>query len=200
MQLFAAELLLNSDLDGEPNSARRDLKHLDALLAVFNGRREMRPYLRRYYELVVAAYDKGDPSKIDLVQLARYLLDSRMAEPKSAPGSKATLVLFSFTAKENFALFLPQDGRPGRQFDLKITRDDIKSAKGKPLYLNDDLVALIKGDLDAGRAVEVFWDDTASRRSQDPDALRDGDWPFDGQLDLKKLRVPAVTSGRKDSR
>ena len=200
MQLFAAELLLNSDLEGEPKTARRDLKYLDVLLAVFHGRREMRPYLRRYYELAVAAYDKADPSKIDLVQIASYLLDSRMAEPKSAPGSKATLVLFSFTAKENFALFLPQDGRLGRRFDLKITRDDIKSAKGKPLHLNDGLVAQINGEVAAGRAVEVFWDDTASRPGEDPDALTDGDWPFDGQLKLAKVRATGAISARKDTR
>ncbi len=198
MQLFAAELLLNSDFDSEPKSARRDLKHLDALLAIFHSRPEIRPYLRRYYELAVAAYDKADPSKIDLVQVARYLLDSRMAEPK--PGTKATLVLFSFTPKENFTLFQPQDGRLGKRFDLKITRDDIKAAKGKPLHLNDDLVGLIKREVAEGRAVEVFWNDTASHPSQDPDALTDGDWPFDGQLDLKKLRETVVPSARKDSR
>jgi hypothetical protein len=188
MQLFAAELLLNSDLDGEPKSARKDLKHLDSLLAVFRDRREMRPYLRRYYELAIAAYGTADPSKIELVQIAQYLLDSRMAQQQAAPGSKATLVFFSFTTRENFALFLPQDGRPGKRFDLKINRDDIKAAKGKSLYLDDDLVARIKGEIADGRAVEVFWDDTASRPSQDPDALTDGDWPFDGQLELAKVR------------
>ncbi len=155
---------------------------------------EMRPYLHRYYELAVAAYCKADPSKIDLVQIAHYLLDSRLAQPQAAPGSKETLVLFSFTAKENFAIFLPQDGRPGKRFELKIARDDIKAAKGKPLHLDDDLVTLIKGEIAAGRAVEVFWDDTASHPSEDPDALTDGDWPFDGQLDLAKLRktIPAT--------
>jgi serine/threonine protein kinase len=188
MQLFAAELLLNSDLDGEPKTARKDLKYLDTLLAVFRGRREMRPYLRRYYELAIAAYGKADPSKVDLLQIAHYVLDSRMAQPQSAPSSKTTLVLFSFSAKENFALFLPQDGRPGKRFELGITRDQIKAAKGKPLHLNDELVALIKGESAAGRAVEVFWDDTASRTSEDPDALTSGDWPFDGQLELPKLR------------
>ena len=40
----------------------------------------------------------------------------------------------------------------------------------------------------AGRQVEVFWDDTASRPSEYADALSDRDWPFDSQLALAKLR------------
>ncbi len=116
-----------------------------------------------------------------------------MDERKGTLDSKATLVLFSFTSKDNFAIFLPQDGRPGKRVALDITRDQIKEAKGKSLRLNDDLVAWIKAERDAGRRVEVFWDDTASRRSEDTDALSDRDWPFDSQLELAKLR-PEVTA------
>ncbi len=198
LQLFAAELLLTSDLEDEPKSARKDLKYLDSLFAVFQGRRDMRPYLRRYYELAVEAYGKADPEKIDLVQIAHYLLASRMLQPQTAPGSKATLLLFSFTAKENFAVFLPQDGRPSKRFELTATRDEIKAAKGKPLHLNDELVALVNAEVAAGRPVEVFWNDTASRPAEDPDALTDGDWPFERQLPLEKLN--AADRGKKTSK
>ncbi|MGO9115128.1 MAG: serine/threonine-protein kinase [Thermoguttaceae bacterium] len=183
LQLFAAELLLNWDLESEPKSAVRDLKYLDVLLAVFKGRRDIRPYLRRYYELAIRACNKSD-----LVQIAHYLIESRMDERKGSLDSKATLVLFSFTSKDNFAVVLPQDGRPGKRIALDLTRDQIKEAKGKSLHLNDELVSLIKAETDAGRAVEIFWDDTASRPSADPDALSDRDWPFDSQLDLARLR------------
>ena len=122
----------------------------------------MRPYLRRYYELAVEAYCTAEPAKIDLVQVAHYVLDSRMAHPRSAPGSRATLVIFSLTPKANFAIFLPQDGRPGKRFELGLTREQVKAAKGKPLHLNDQLVALIKAETAAGRPVEIFWDDTAA--------------------------------------
>ena len=186
LQLFAAELLLASDLESEPKLAARDLKYLDALLAVFKGRRDIRPFLRRYYELAIRACNKSD-----LVQIAHYLIESRMDERKGTLDSKATLVLFSFTPKDNFAIFLPQDGRAGKRIALDITRDQIKKAKGKSLHLNDDLVASIKAEIEAGRRVEVFWDDTASRPSEDPDALSDRDWPFDSQLDLAKLRSQA---------
>jgi hypothetical protein len=111
-----------------------------------------------------------------------------MDERKGTIDAKATLVLFSFTSKDNFAIFLPQDGRPGKRIALDITRDQIKEAKGGPLHLDDELVSLIRAESDAGRPIEVFWDDTASRPSEDPEALSDRDWPFDSQLELVKLR------------
>jgi hypothetical protein len=183
LQLFAAELLLAYDLENEPKLAARDMKYLDALLAVFKGRRDIRPYLRRYYELAIRACNKNE-----LVQIAHFLIESRMDERKGTLDSKATLVLFSFTPKDNFAIFLPQDGRTGKRIALDITRDQIKEAKGKSLHLNDDLVACIKAETAAGHRVEVFWDDTASRPDEDPDALSDRDWPFNSQLELAKLR------------
>ncbi len=92
------------------------------------------------------------------------------------------------TPKANFAIFLPQDGRPGKRFELGLTREQVKAAKGKPLHLNDQLVALIKAETAAGRPVEIFWDDTAARPSEDSDALSDGDWPFGGQVALPKIK------------
>jgi hypothetical protein len=189
MQLFAAELLLRFDLEADPKTARRDLKYLDSLLAVFQGRREVRPYLRRYYELAVEAYYTAEPAKIDLVQVAHYVLDSRLDQSHSAPGSPMARVVFSFTPKANFAVFLPQDGRPGKRFELGLTRNQIKAAKGQSPHLSDELVSLIKGEIAAGRPIEIFWDDTAAWPDADSDALSDRDWPFGGQLDLAKLRA-----------
>src|SRR5208282_4927422 len=107
LQLFAAELLLSLDLESEPKLAPRDLRYLDALLTVFKGRRDVLPFLRRYYELAVRACNKND-----LVQIAHYLIESRMDE-RDDP--QATLLLFSFAPKENFAVFLPRDGRTGKR-------------------------------------------------------------------------------------
>ena len=124
LQLLAAELLLAWDLECEPKSAARDLKYLDGLLALFKGRPDVRPYLRRYYELAIRACNKND-----LVQIAHYLIESRMDERKGTLDSKATLVLFSFTSRENFAIFLPQDGRAGKRIALDITRDQIRGPR-----------------------------------------------------------------------
>jgi serine/threonine protein kinase len=182
LQLFAAELLLGSDLENDARMATRDLKYLDTLLYVFNGRRDMRPYLRRYYELAIRACNKND-----LVQVAHYLLDSRMDQRTGTLDAKATRVLFSFTPRDNFALFLPADERARKRIELNITRDQIKEAKGKPLHLDDELVTMIKAEMQAGRRVEIYWDDTASRPSEDPNALSDRDWPFDSQVELASL-------------
>jgi len=111
-------------------------------------------------------------------------MDERTGPHKTPP----TLVLFSFTPKENFALFMPQDGRPGKRFALEITREQVKNAQNKPVHLNDDLVALIKAEKAAGRAVEIFWSDAASRPEGDPEAISDGEWPFNSQLELAALR------------
>ena len=64
MQLFAAELLLTWDLESEPKSAARDRKYLDALLAIFKGRPDIRPYLRRYYELAIRAWRRTTWSRL----------------------------------------------------------------------------------------------------------------------------------------
>jgi hypothetical protein len=186
LRLFAAELLLAWDLESEPASATHDRKCLDALLTVFEGRRGVRPYLRRYYELAIRACNN------DLLEIAHDLIESRMDSRKDILGSEATLVLFSFTSKDNVAIFLPRDRQAGKRIPLGITRDQIKHPKGKPLRLNDELVALIKAEMAAGRPLEVFWDDTASRPSEDPNALSDRDWPFDSQLELAKLQPKAT--------
>ena len=53
--------------------ALQELAYLDPLLANFRGRKDMRPFLRRYYELAVRACDRGE-----LIQMAHYLLEARM--------------------------------------------------------------------------------------------------------------------------
>ena len=93
--MFCAELLLSSELDAnQAPAAHRDLKYLDPLLAVFRGRKDMRPFLRRYYELAIRACDPND-----LVQVAKYLRESRAVESQDTLHSgRATLLLFHFTA------------------------------------------------------------------------------------------------------
>ena len=98
-------------------------------------------------------------------------------------------MLFHFAAKENFVIFLPQDGRPGKLFDLKLTRGQVKEAasRGEPLMLNDALVKLVQDERRAGRLVDISFGDVASRAADDRDALSDAEWPF-GNLDLNDAR------------
>lgn len=187
LQLFCAELLLSTELEsGDAKSAPLDLKYLDALLATFNGRKDTRPFLRRYYELAIRACDRSE-----LVQVAHYLLESRtVGQQQSLRSNQVTLLLFNFTPNDNFAIFFPQDGRSGKRIPLELTRQQIKeaAARGKPLHLNDELVQLVKEELRSGRSIEVSWSDAMSRPSEDENALSDSEWPFNDQLDLASLK------------
>jgi hypothetical protein len=187
LQLFCAERLLSSELElGESRRPQKDLKYLDPLLAVFKGRLDMRPFLRRFYELAIRSCDKTD-----LVQIAHYILESRMAPQTTELRSKqVTLVLFQFMPQENFAVFLPQDGRPGKRFDLDLRREQIQEAAshGKPLHLNDELVRMMHDELAAGRSLEFSWSDAASRPSGDHTAITDNQWPFDEQIKLTSAK------------
>ena len=187
LQLFCAELLLSSDVEAKDvSTAQKDLKYLDPLLANFKARKDMRPFLRRYYELAVRACDKTE-----LIQMAHYLLESRMVEQQeSLRSNRVTLLLFHFTRKEALAIFLPQDGRPGKLIPLELTREQIKEAAshGKPLRLNDELAKMVNEEIKAGRLIELSWADTMCRVSEDDNALSDADWPFGDQLSLATLQ------------
>ena len=185
LQLFAAELLLASELEaGDATAAQHDLKYLDPLLAVFRGRKDMRPFLRRYYELAIRACGKND-----LVQLAQYLLESRAVERQDKLlAAGATRLLFHFTPQDNFALLLPADGRPGKVVPLSLTRQQIKEAasRGQQLRLPDELVAQVREEQRAGRSIELSWTDAMCWASED-EGLANADWPFSAQLDLASL-------------
>jgi hypothetical protein len=188
LRLFAAELLLAAELDNhDATGAARDLKYLDPLLSVFAGRKDMRPFLRRYYELAIRAC-----STSDLVQVAQYLLESRATEHQGMlTGPGVTRLLFHFTRDNNFALLLPQDGRPGKLVPLQLTRQQIKDAasRGQPLRLPGELVSAVISERQAGHSIQVSWTDTMCWANED-EGLTEADWPFAPQLDLASLSDP----------
>jgi hypothetical protein len=183
LQLFCAELLLRSELEAQQQAAaQRDGRYLEPLLASFHGRGDMRRFLRRYYDLALAACDRSD-----LVQMAQYLVAARAVERQEAIRS-GTLLLFHFTPHENLAIYLPQDGRPGQLFPLTLTREQIKKAasRSERLRLDEALVGLVQGDLQARRPVDAFWSDAVCWGDED-EGLADSDWPFADQLDPAAL-------------
>ena len=191
LQLFAAELLLGTDLKANDlEAASRDLRYLDDLLTAFRGRRDMLPFLRRYYSLAIRATGKSD-----LVQLCQYILASRAAQPRDRLLSEGvTLLVFYFAsednhapAAENFAILLPPGG-PGTFFPLNLTRQQIKEAAslGQALRLDEKLVQLVRAESQAGRTIEVSWCDTMCFANED-EGLGQDDWPFGEQLTLPSL-------------
>jgi serine/threonine protein kinase len=186
LQLFCAALLVSAELEAQQaEAANRDRRYLYPLLATFRGRQDMRPFLRGFYELAIRACDKSD-----LVSVAQYILESRaVGPPERLRSDRPALLLFQFTAQQNFALFLPQDGRPGRLFPLSLNREQIKNAasRGQTLRLDEELVKLVQAEIAARRPIEVSWADTMCWASED-EGLSDGEWPFGDQLDLALLR------------
>jgi serine/threonine protein kinase len=188
LRLFATELLIATELDNHDTAgAARDLKYLDPLLAVFAGRQDMRPFLRRYYELAIRACGTSD-----LVQLAQYLLESRATERQGMlTGPGASRLLFHFAPENNFGLFLPHDGSPGMLMPLQLTRQQIKEAasRGQPLRLPEEFVTAVLAERQNGHSIEVSWTDRMCWANVD-EGLTKADWPFTAQLDLAKLSDP----------
>ena len=136
------------------------------LLTTFRDRRDMRPFLRRFYELAVEASGKDD-----LRRIAQYLLDSRAAEPpRTRTLGQVTLLLFHFTSKGNWAFFVPGDSRPGKRIPLAYTSGQVKeaAARGQQLSLNAELVDLVEED--AERA--AGWKSSGAMRPAGPPTTR----------------------------
>ncbi len=183
LRLFAAELLIATELDNnDAAGAARDLKYLDPLLAVFAGRQDMRPFLRRYYDLAIRASGTSD-----LIQLAQYLLESRTTERQEML-TGASRLLFQFAPGNNFGLLLPQSGRTGMLVPLQLTRQQIKEAasRGQPLHLPEEFVSAVLAERQAGHPIQVSWSDKMCWANED-EGLTDADWPFTSQLDLANL-------------
>ncbi|MCH5374164.1 MAG: hypothetical protein JJ992_09315, partial [Planctomycetes bacterium] len=178
-QLFAAELLLASQLDDSPSQvAASDAEFLDRLVAAFPYRDQMLAYLRRYYDLLIAARDVPDPDRA-----AGYILASRDQRPLN----DATMLLFHFSAHRG-RVILRSAETPSRCFPLAFGRDDIKAitshpAEGNQLSLPTELLELLSAAQRSGRKTAVFWDDRKCWARAE-NALAEGDWPFADQLTL----------------
>ncbi|HBT77935.1 MAG TPA: hypothetical protein DEB39_13655 [Planctomycetaceae bacterium] len=88
MRLFCTEYLVDAMLKrDEPRQAIRDAANLSALY-YFGNRREMRPFLRRYFDLAIRACLRSyevDREKERLYSITELLLRSRAAESNVTP-------------------------------------------------------------------------------------------------------------------
>ena len=178
LQLFAAELLVSTELRDAQwrTAAAADAEYLDRLIAAFPYREQMLVYLRRYYDLLIAAREQDDPDRA-----AGYILASR----EQRPAGDAAMLMFHFAADHGNAFFRPVDAGC-RRFLLSFGREAIKAAAAgspgdKPITLPDELLQLLAAEKQAGRTIAVFWDDSKCW-ARPENALTEKDWPFDGQL------------------
>ena len=178
LQLFAAELLVASQLRDPQRrvSASADAEYLDRLVAAFPYREQMLVYLRRYYDLLIAAHEESQPDRA-----AGYILASR----DQRPWPDATLVLFHLVADRGRVIVRPVDA-DCRCFPLDFGRDDVRAAAAgstaaKPMALPGQLLELLSTEQQTGRTIVVFWDD-GNCWGRAEHALGEQDWPFDSQL------------------
>jgi hypothetical protein len=105
------------------------------------------------------------------------------------PGSTLVLIYFSPWSDENgFAVYYPAERQAARRFELPFNRNAVKEAikRDESMTLDDELVSLIRRDIEAGVPIVLSWDDTACwplRR----DAFDNEDWPFDQSITVEEI-------------
>jgi len=186
MRLFAAEFLLHSELiNNKFAEADRDFAFLDAPFAVFWNKPETKPFIRRIVELTVhlsaLSYEKDQDQK-HLDRIVRTLQRMRGRSDANQHDELPTLVVFFLTeaASDGFAVFFPQDGRPGELYRVSLTRQQVKRTS-KKIDLDDRLCQAIEDEKTTGQKIVTLWSDTATWVRPE-DALSDADWPFSKPL------------------
>ncbi|MDR0610341.1 MAG: serine/threonine-protein kinase [Planctomycetaceae bacterium] len=202
LRLFCAELLVNDALDeADFQSLRRDLPLLLQPLGFFMERLGSRPFIRRISDLIVRSsallYENStDPAikQMQLTSIVRLLEGMRLRRESiesathSVSQTTPSLVVFFLTeeAQDGFVIFYPQDDRYGNLFRLPLTRKQVKDGVKKTnesLRLNEQLLQLLREERNAGRTVNISWNDEASW-SRTEDALTDADWLFGEEWDI----------------
>ncbi|MDR1271199.1 MAG: protein kinase, partial [Planctomycetaceae bacterium] len=201
LRLFCAELLVNNDLEESDFQAlRRDLPLLRQPLGFFMERPASRPFIRRISDLIIrsaaALYDHSTDFAVkqtQIVTIVRLLEGMRLRTESTASSihsvseTAPSLAVFFLTEepKDGLVVFYPQDDRQGSLFRLSLTRKQIKSGKktNESWHLNEQLLQLLREEHNAGRTVNISWNDEASW-ARTEDALTDADWLFGEEWDI----------------
>ena len=182
LQMLCIRLLLKSGLESDDwEAVQRDVAEYlsPILLGTAAVRRELRPYLRKDFELVIQCYPDN------LLKQAEYIYRMRMDDTLHAGSAR---LIFYFTNRDGFAIFLPGDLREGTKFTLPWTRRELrdKIANRSPLELDEQLVALVQAEWEAGHRVSLSWNDEICFPHRN-EGLSYADWPFDSQLELRRF-------------
>ena len=179
LQLLCIRQLLKLGLEaGDSSAVQQDAaEHLaPILLGTMASRRDLRPYLRKDFELAIRCYPNN------LLKQVEYIYRMRMDDTLHAGAAR---LIFYFTSQEGFAIFLPGDLNGGEKFPL-WTRGELRNkiANRSPLELDEQLVTLVQTEWDTDRRVSLSWSDEICfpRRSE---GFSYADWSFDSQLELR---------------
>ncbi|MCL2004547.1 MAG: serine/threonine protein kinase [Planctomycetaceae bacterium] len=197
---FSSEFLLTDSIRHE-NWRTLDGDFMGITTATNNFLRQRpgaRPFMRRFYELLVRSAvllhdnDTENPQvrQRHLDNIVRLLLERmRQSEAELAEGETPTVIYFflpeSNRAEDSFVIFYPQDGRDRVLYPLALTRQMVQEPDGRRIpSLPAELLAKIESERSLGRRIRVSWDDSASWSRVD-DAMTDGDYPYGEVLPLR---------------
>ena len=186
LQLFCAELLLASELaDADTRgAAQQDATHLENLLRQLEemlsqraSGEEMLPFLRRYYDLAIAAVGDAEPDRA-----ARLILASRGGDANR--DADAVTILFHLHERDGLAVVLPPEGASAAFRLDNCGRQQVQgrrrgAAEVPDLRLPEPLRQLIQDHLAAGRKIDCLWSDLQCwPEHQRRLALTDQEFPF----------------------
>ncbi len=182
MQLYCARFLLEREYhDRNVTAVSRDReRYLDPILMQhLADAKEMRPFLRYYYDLAVRSRDAQD-----IIGIAETIRIMRCQRYSGTLAGTHLIFYFTLESGNGKAYFLPTELNGCRDFDLNITRGEVRTsvAKGKSLPLPNELVDLVQQARAESSRIEVSWDDSICWMN-DHDRLTDEKWPFDESLD-----------------
>ena len=182
LQLLCIRLLLEAGLSAHHfEEAQQDVSEYlgPILLGTKATKRDLRPYLRREFELAIRCYRDNLQKQVD------YIYAMRVDNPWI---QGTALLTFYFTNQGSFAIFMPPGNlSEGTKIDLPWTREELRNkiANRAPLELDERLVELVQAEWDAERNVSLSWDDGVSYLSGE--GLSYANWSFDSQLELRRF-------------
>lgn len=175
LQLLCIHQLLSVDHESRlPEFVQRDVAaSMDLfLLGTIVERSDLHPYLRKDFARVIQYYQDNLPKQVKYIHYMRG--DSLL-------GGSARLI-FYFTNREGFAIFLSGNMSQCSKFELGWTRKDLldKQTHLADEGLDEQLLALLQAEWDAGRRVTLSWCD--DMYFPPGEGLSHEHWPFESQL------------------
>ena len=196
-QLFCIEFLMSAEKKHRqlshqtPLSTPEDAFFLLTTIDPLKGRREMMPYLRRYYDFAIQLLNRAD-----LANLALLLSVKLGPPPDFVAGNDlggAWQLLFQFSPTDSFVIFRKNGDAPPILCPLNLTRQQIEEAGNlgheiEPQPELREILNQVKEARELGHIVNIYWSDSACW-AYEKDALTDQDWPFKKLLSLRATRT-----------
>ena len=193
-RLFCLEFLFNAEKRlavHSKNSSGSDVQRLRNALSVFSELPEMMPYARRYYDLAIHVADKSDLT--ELVSLLQNKMGRPVGFAQGNDAGRAWQLFFHFSPTDNFVILQTDDSQMVEYQPLTLTREEINNSanRGEEILPQPELakiLAQVRDARDAGRIVNIYWNDQRCWPLHEKNAISDDDWPFESVLSLRDVQ------------